>query len=144
MGIYPGYRALSQSTVEKHARLVKAAYPQASARTDPATGLIGFWVVMQTARGSRYGVWLPYHREYPAGEPRARVTPTPAPGTPHVYVDGTICAHAGYDPRTWTPIVGLTTARAWLEWYEDYRAGSRSLSGSAFAPHVRARLRRTR
>lgn len=141
MQTYSGYRSLLPSTVEKHQALMRAAYPWASFRRDAATGLVGFWVVVQTARGNRYGVWLPYHREYPAGEPRARVTPTPPSGTPHVYADGTICVHAGYDSRTWTPIVGVTAVRAWLEWFEDYRAGSAAPGGSRMPSHIRSRLK---
>lgn len=142
MSVVRGYRTLSEATVTKHKAMMRAAYPWGSYGLDPETGLVGFWLVVQTARDNRYGVWLPYHREYPDGEPRARITPAPISGTPHVYVDGTICVHAGYDARSWTPIVGMTAARAWLEAYEDYRYAQAPFASWSNVPaHIRARLK---
>lgn len=152
-----GYRQLTTATYDKHTQMMRAAYPWASRTSKPRTDDhgravgdavdVGFYMVAETSRHNRYGIYLPYHPDYPQGEPRAFVTPRPFPrpgegAVPHVYADGSICVHAGYNPSTWTPLVGMTAARAWLEAYEDYHYDHADMAAWSEVPrHIRNRLR---
>lgn len=127
----PGYRLLSEFDIECHRGGLSLYYPTAELIWHKDA--LGWIVRVATWRGNIYDILIEYPRNFPDHEPRAWIDPRPVLN-PHLYIDGSLCVHGGSWSKaqhSWTPVVGFTNARAWLEMYEDWL-----LTGRPWGPSI--------
>lgn len=138
-----GYRLLEEWDVQCHAQGLGQYYPQAELVEHE--GRVGWILAVMTARGNVYDIYIPYPLSYPDQEPRAWLDPPPQrAGNPHLYADGSICVHGdplwSNEKYDWTPTVGFTSVRAWLELYEDWLYDRRPWPARAIPQDIHDRL----